>query len=130
MPLQPLLLLSALVSVPIMLGVKPYVLKKRHDARHSHGVRPRLKSSRAAPLIRKFKFMYRTRLCASGHIRAPARGTVICSQRQRRSRWCLGWQGVSYGRLEEEEDDAEAQEDGGGHGGHGAARCPPPSRRD
>jgi len=35
---QPLLLVAALISVPIMLGVKPYVLKKRHEARHSHGV--------------------------------------------------------------------------------------------
>ena len=36
--MQPLLLLAALAAVPWMLVPKPYVLRKRHMARHQHDV--------------------------------------------------------------------------------------------
>jgi len=37
--LQPLLLVMALAAVPVMLLVKPLILKKRHEARHTIAVR-------------------------------------------------------------------------------------------
>jgi hypothetical protein len=36
---QPLLLVAALAAVPVMLLCKPLILKKRHEARHTHAVR-------------------------------------------------------------------------------------------